>query len=236
MFDNLPKLVKSPVAIVGGLILIVVIFLASKGKSTATANTGQSYSSIQAANQAASIQIAQINAQTDIARINAGVATIGATLGGQAQLANIEAQRLVALSKIQSDENVSLQGMDYQYAVANQSLENNRILGLTSEDTKRLISTQTTQAQLTLGMSALDTQRYLGISAIDSAERQRLEEIASGERVSDFTSSRALTYAQITGRNQVDAIKANKPGALSTFLGALGGGLGRGITSFLGAP
>lgn len=236
---EIKQIIKSPVAIIGGVILIVVIFLASRSKNSATTSSSGYAAQLSAsqANAANAVSIAQINAGVDVARLQAGVETIKATLGGQAELQSIDAQRAVALQKILSDETTTLQGLDYTYDISRIQLENNRILGLSQEDTKRLISTQENQTALQLGMSALDTQRYLTQISLDSQERQQVQllgfanaQLESTERVADFTSSRALTYANIQGQNQVAAIKASKPSAWSSFLG----GLGRGVGGFLG--
>lgn len=238
---EIPAILKKPPVIIGGVVLVVVILVVSKKGSVSSISGNGSYASQLAATQAANIQIAQVNAATEQARLQAGVATISASLGGQASLANIEAQRIVALSKIASDEAVSLTGMDYQYAVSNKQLENNRILGLTTEDTKRLTSTQENQTRLTLGVRALDVQQYIADRALSSQELLGMREydyreraLESGERVADFTSSRALTYAGIQGANQVAAAEAAKPSPWTAFLGSLGGGLGGGIGKFLG--
>lgn len=233
---EIKQIIKSPVAIIGGIILVVIIVVMSRSKSGATTSSSGYDAARLAASQANAsnaVQVAQINAGVDVARLQAGVETIKATLGGQAQLQSIDAQRAVALQKIASDENTTLQGLDYTYDISRVQLENNRILGLSQEDTKRLISTQENQTALQLGMSSLDTQRYLTQISLDSQERQQVQllgyanaQLESNERISDFTSSRALTYANIQGQNQVAAIKASKPSAWSTFLGGLGQGVG----------
>lgn len=222
---------KSPVVYIGAIGVVVVVYLASRAKGGGGGSSAQEqYMSAQAANAANQLSLAQINAQTEQQRISAGVATLNATLGSQTSLAGVEAQRAVALAKIASDENLGLQESTYGYDLQNKSLENQRVLGLTAEDTKRL-----------LGQDALNTQRYISEMTLNSAERLQLQEfgfrekeLESNERIQDFISLRGLSYAQIQGANQIGAIKASKPSAWSTFLGSLGGGLGRGLTSFLG--
>lgn len=231
----LPEILKKPPVIIGGIILVVVIIVLSK---RGTGTTSVTASSNNDAVRAANVQIASLNAQTEQERIRAGVGAIQATLGGQIGLAQVEAQRIVALSKIASDENVGLALNEYQYDIANKQLENNRILGLTQEDTRRLVATQ----QYGLGMSTLDTNRYIATRALESAEVQQARQLQydvtaleTSERVNDINTSRALTYQTITGQNQTAAIRAAKPSAWSGFLSSLGQGLGRGIPALLGA-
>jgi hypothetical protein len=236
---DVPSLLKKPPVIIGGVILVIIIIVLSRRGSAASG--GDSYAQQLSATSAANASIAQLNAQTEQIRIQAGVQTIGLTLGAQTAQQNIDAQKIVALSKIASDENVNLQTADYQYDLANKQVEANRILGLTHEDTMRLVSTQENNTRLTLGLTALDVNRYLGERALQSEEVKqareltyREKELASNERIADFTSSRALTYATIQGNTQVQAIKAGKPSVWAGFLGGLGGGLGKGLGSFLG--
>lgn len=222
---QIPEFAKKPPIIIGGIVLFVIIILAArKGQSSASASTSD-YANSLATTQASNIEIARINADIQKAQIAAGV-----------QQSELGATERVALSKLTIDENVALQTSSYAYDLSNKQLENNRILGLTKEDTTRLLSTQDNQTRLTLGITTLDTQKYLGTLAINSAEAQQAREIQfrnnqldSQERVADFTSSRSLTYAQIQGQSQVDAIKANKPKWYESFLGALGGGLAHAI-------
>jgi len=218
---QIPETLKKPPVIIGGIIVFIIILLVSR-KSQSSASSGSDvYASEQAATQAANIQIAQINADLQKAQLQA-----------QVQQSGLGSAERVSLAQIATNENVALQTSSYSYDIANRQLENNRILGLTQEDTKRLLSTQDNQTRLTLGITTLDTQRYLGERAIASEEAQQAREIAfrnnqlqSQERVADFTSSRALTYAQIQGQSQVDAIKASKPKWYESFLSGLGGGL-----------
>lgn len=230
-------MLKKPPVIIGGIILVVVILVVSKKQSAATYSTPVGTGGGAGAD---ATMLAQIEAQTEQSRIAAGVALAQAQLGSTVNLAGIEAQRIVALSKIQSDENVNLTTADLAHDVANRQLENNRILGLTQEDTQRLISTQDNQTKLTLGIHEIDATKFIAERALNSQEviaaREfafRQSELESNERINDVNGSRALTYAEITGRNQIGAIKAGKPGALSTFLGAFGGGLGRGLTALI---
>lgn len=235
---------KKPSVIIGAIITFVIFYLIAKatsgGGSKGTAQQSDYAANslaAQQANAASAVSIANINSQVDIARLSAGVATISATMTGQANLAGIEASRQlglskvasdenISISKIRSDENVTMQGQDYQYNLQNKQLENNRVLGLSQEDTKRLISTQENQTKLVLGTKMIDSQERTQIETLSLAR----DKIASDERVQDFTTSRALTFNQISGQNQVNAAKAAKPTWFQTLMGGLGG-----ITSLIKA-
>lgn len=236
---EVPAFFKKPPVLIGAVILIIVILvIAKKGSaSSGTTDYAGQLAAVNANNQA----IAQINADVANKSVQAQVDSLGLSIGGQVNLAGISAQKDVALAKIASDTSVQLQVADYGYTLSNQQLENNRILGLAGEDTKRLINTQDDQTKLTLGITGLDTQRAIAERAYNSQDYANLlgfqlgtTKIASDERVQDFTSSRALTYATISGANQVAAIKAAKPSAWTSFLGSLGKGLGGGLSTFLG--
>ena len=227
-----PVLKKTPVLVGAGVVVLIIILAARKSASnqSTSASGGYNYTAALAATQAANIQIAGINADLQKAAIAANAEVTLGSYSKDVSLANITAQTQVAAAKVASDENVSLTGLDYSHDIANRQLENNRILGLTQEDTKRLISTQTTQADMTVKLTALDVQRFLGQQSIASDEVKHMQdlalaekEIATQERIADFTTSRALTWQQITGANQVAAIKANKPGFWQTLGGVLGG-------------
>jgi len=235
---------KKPSVIIGAIVTFVVFYVIAKstsgGTKSQTTDYAQANLAAQQANAASAVSIANINSQVDIARLRAGVDTISATLGGQTNLAAVDAQRVISLSKIRSDENVglakitsdenvALQGQDYSYNLNNKQLENTRILGLSQEDTKRLISTQTNQTALTLGMRAIDSQEQTQLEALDVARSK----IASDERVQDFTTSRAITFQQVSGQNQVSAIKASKPSWFQSLMGTGGiGGILKGLLPF----
>lgn len=229
---EIPAAIKKPPVLIGGavVLLIVIIVAARKGGSTSTSSQTDNYSSYLAATSAANTQIAQINAETqrDI------------TLGGYSRdvsLAGITASREVEIARLTTGENVALASAEYAYDLGNKQIENNRILGLTQQDTIRLLSTQENQTRLTLGITEIDANRFIAERALQSEEvRQAREltfrhaELESGERVADWTSSRALTYAQIVGRSQVDAASAAKP----KWYDFLAQGVGRGLGTFIG--
>lgn len=239
---DIPEGLKKPPVLIGvGVVaLIVIIVIAKRGQTTQTTaavdNTGA-----QLATQQANVQIAQMNADIQKQQIQT---TGDVTLGGYARdvsLANIQTQGQVAgakiasdlqttTQKIASDENVNLQSLDYSHDIANRQLEDQRILGLTMEDTKRLINTQNTTVAQNVAITQIDANRFLGELSIRSGEAIAMRQAASTdaataaqERISDFTTSRALTYATINGSNQVAAIKANKPSTLQTIFSGLGG-------------
>lgn len=230
-----PFLKKTPVLIGAGVVVLIIILAMRKSQSAQTSSTGGSddYASRMAATQAANVQIAGLNAEVQKAAITGNTEITLGSYSKDVSLANIQAQQNVAAAKITSDENVNLAGLDYSHDIANRQLENNRILGLTGEDTKRLLSTQENQTRLTLGVTAIDAQRFIAERTLSSEEVQqarelqlRQSELESNERIADWTTTRALTYAQITGANQVAAVKAAKPSNLQTFLGGIGGALG----------
>jgi hypothetical protein len=235
---------KKPSVIIGAIITFVIFYLIARATSGKAASSGgqsnyaEQNAAINQTNAASAISIANINSQVDIARLQAGVATISATMTGQANLAGIEAGRTLGLAKVASDENVGLssiaanrdvtmQGQDYQYSLGNKQLENNRVLGLNMEDTKRLISTQENHTKLTLGLRAIDSQEQTQLEQLAVAR----EKLASDERMQDLTTSRALTFQTITGQNQVNAAKAAKPSWFETLMGGLGG-VGKIIAAF----
>jgi hypothetical protein len=237
---EIPPILKKPPVLIGGVVLIVIILIISKRGSSGSTSSA-SYDAQVASTQSANLSIAQLNAQTAQQQISADVSKLGLTIGGQVNLAGVKAQRDVALSKIATDSTIALQTADYAYQIGNKQLENNRILGLTGEDTKRLLSTQENQTKLTLGITALDTQKYIAGRALQSQEYQAQQQfqyltdkLSSDERIQDFTTSRALTYANITTQGQVAAIKAGKPSAFAGFLNNLGKGLGGGLSTFIG--
>lgn len=207
---EIPPILKKPPVIIGAVVLVVIILVVSR--KNAASGSSASGSDIASANAA-------IAAQNQQSQIAAGIALAQAQIGGTVSLANIEAQRTVALAKISADENVNLSSGDYQYAVANKQLENNRILGLTQEDTKRLISTQTNQTAITLGTASINAQ----LAAQANQLKFQTSQLESNERINDLVTSRALTFQQITGANQIAAIQANKPSWFQSLMGGLGG-------------
>lgn len=214
---EIPALLKKPPILIGGVVLIVVIIVIAKRGSSTSSGSGNYQTQVDAVN-ANNLGIAQINADVEKQSITSQVDSLGLSIAGQVNLAGISAQKDVALAQVVSTTNLT-----------SQQLENNRILGLSQEDTKRLINTQDNQTQLTLGVTALDTQRAIANRAYASQDYANVlnfqlgtAKISSDERVQDFTTSRALTYATISGSNQVAAIKANKPSTLQTIFGGLG--------------
>lgn len=233
---------KTPVLVGGGVVLLIIIIAVAKRGSSASASSGTvDNTGAQLATQQANVQIAQINADIQKQQIQSSADVTLGSYQRDVSLANINAQTQVAgaqiasdlqvtTQKIASDENVNLQNLDYSHDIATRQTENNRILGLTAEDTKRLISANETAAAQNVALTQIDTNRYLGQLAIKSNEvvnmrNADLEQsrIDAAERIQDFTTSRALTYAQVSGANQVAAIKANKPSTLQTIFGGLGG-------------
>lgn len=215
---EIPALLKKPVVLIGGVILVIVIIVIAKRGSTGASGGGDYQAQVDEVNQN-NLGIAQINAEVEKQSLQAQVDSLGLSIGGQVNLAGVAAQKDVALAQITSDA-----------TIAGQALENNRILGLSMEDTKRLINTQDDQTALTLGITALDTQNKIAQRAYASQDYQAIlnfqlgtKYIDSNERIQDFTTSRALTYANITGQNQIAAIKANKPSWFQSLIGGLGG-------------
>jgi hypothetical protein len=227
---EIPEVLKKKPVLIGGAVvaLVIIIALAKKGQGT-TPSGGTDIAAINAANS----QIAQLNADVAKAQIQAGRDITLGSYTRDVNLANLTTAKEIAAAKIISDEDVSLQSLDYSHDIANRQLENNRILGLTQEDTKRLISTQENQTRLSLGITAIDAQRFIAERSLNAQEVEQARELEfqqqqldSQERIADFTSSRALTYQQIVGSNQVAAIKANKPGFWQSLGGILKGGAG----------
>lgn len=221
---------KSPVLIGGAVVVfIIIIMLAKKGGSGQTQSSGTDNSAA-LATQSANVQIAGINADLQKEQIRASSEVTLGSYARDVSLANIVAQTQVAGAKITSDENITLTGLDYSHDIANRQLEDNRVLGLTQEDTKRLLGTQENQTRLTLGITQIDANRYIAERAIhsDEVKQARVIDLAgrsldSQERIADFTTSRALTYEQISGANQVAAAKAAKPSWFQSLMSGLGG-------------
>lgn len=114
-------------------------------------------------------------------------------------------------------------------------------VSLSGIEAQKIVALAQIGSSTQLGLVNLDFQHDIAGKAITSAEiqqaralAQKQAEIDSAERVANFTTSRALTYAQITGHNQVEAIKAGKPSIWASFLGNLGRGLGSGLSTFIG--
>lgn len=216
---QIPEFAKKPPVIIGGIIVFIIILLvARKGQPSASSPNNAYANNVAAAN----MQIAQLNVDLQRAQLTAANDALA-----------IQSGERVTLARYTTEENVALQTGSYAHDIANRQLENQRVLGLTKEDTTRLLSTQENQTRLTLGVTELDTARFLGERAIASSEVQQARELqfresqlASNERVQDFTSSRYLTYAQIQGRNQVDAANAARPKWYERLAGGLGTGLG----------
>lgn len=227
-----PFLKKTPVLIGAGVVVLIIIIAAKKSASSSSSSadtSGGGYGAQMAATQAANVQIAGLNAEVQKAAINANAEITLGSYSKDVSLAGITASQNLGVAKITSDENVNLASLDYSHDLGNRQLENNRILGLTAEDTKRLISTQENDTRLKLGVTEIDANRFIAERAISSQEARNIRDnqirqaqIESNERIQDRTSSRALTYAEIEGRNKVAAAKAAKPG----FWGSLGSALG----------
>jgi hypothetical protein len=179
---EIPGILKQPPVLIGVALVIVIIIAVSRksGDSGALQTT--------AGGQDPAIEQAQISA---------GLEATKAGYGAQVSLADIDAQKIVALTKLATDTQLGLVGLDYQHDVA--------VRAISSAEIQQARDLQLKQA-----------------------------EIDANERIANFTTSRALTYAQIQGVNQIGAIKASQPSIWGGFLTGLGRGIGGGLSTFLG--